>query len=579
MNFASQSVKNKSTRHSASFSLNVEMPKGHFFAVLDFTSHDFANLDASLTAKLQTIASSFTSVSSFSADLFLGFMAKEINNFVHNLAEQSGDSELRCSAALCLLGGNALSYLLSGDAVINVVNDQKTLQLDESVVPEAKLGANHLETPLTADVQTATLQEPDIVFVMSKAAVERFAPHNMVSATATERDAQAIADGLSQATLAANDDRALIVIVGPYAPPLDAAAANDLRASLAALESRLDLLAENASTQTVVDSAMPGVAAERVDQKFTQAIAELKDHLASKPSTLDFLELDEKVQGLTSLLAGKAQAEDLLELRRDVVKLDQESKAQFETSSKAALATNSQTHPRSFIAIALLVLVVGLGAGFLGGWLALRRAAAPPEVWSVKTSGNEMSIRREDGKSGSITFESNHPLTTGEQRFSSFSDVQRYIATLSNAPAPSQTGQGATNAVPAAESTEVTIKPGDSLKKLAHQYNVAEEKVRALNPEIKRWETIHAGQKVIVPSVPSVSPTEALSPSPAAAQTSAALTPTGTTEVTVGPGDSLNELARRFNTTAARLKELNPQMNWPRIQTGQKVMVPSPSGG
>jgi LysM repeat protein len=52
-----------------------------------------------------------------------------------------------------------------------------------------------------------------------------------------------------------------------------------------------------------------------------------------------------------------------------------------------------------------------------------------------------------------------------------------------------------------------------------------------------------------------------------------------TTEVTLAPGDSLNELARRFNTTAERLKELNPQIsNWARVQPGQKVVVPGPAG-
>jgi LysM repeat protein len=55
--------------------------------------------------------------------------------------------------------------------------------------------------------------------------------------------------------------------------------------------------------------------------------------------------------------------------------------------------------------------------------------------------------------------------------------------------------------------------------------------------------------------------------------------PASTAEITVGPGDSLNELARRFNTTAGRLKELNPTFNWPRIQAGQQVIIPAPAGG
>src|SRR6185436_18178976 len=119
---------------------------------------------------------------------------------------------------------------------------------------------------------------------------------------------------------------------------------------------------------------------------------------------------------------------------------------------------------------------------------ALRRANTHPEVWSVKTSGNEISLRREDVNSDAITLHASHALPAAEQKFSSFSDAQRYIATVTSAAASSSQMPTAV-ASPSAESTaEITIKPGDSLKKIAQLYNVPEEKVKALNPEIKRWE-------------------------------------------------------------------------------------------
>jgi LysM repeat protein len=96
-----------------------------------------------------------------------------------------------------------------------------------------------------------------------------------------------------------------------------------------------------------------------------------------------------------------------------------------------------------------------------------------------------------------------------------------------------------------------------------------------LNPTIAKWPLIHIGQKIVVPA-----PAPASS-SPAAQDDQSATNdlPGNTTEVTLAPGDSLNELARRFNTTVERLKELNPQIsNWARIQPGQKVLVPSPAG-
>ena len=199
MNFASHSVKNKSARQCASFSLNIEMPRGHFFAVLDFSSHDYANLDASLSAKLQTVAASFTSVSSFSPDLFLGFMAKEINNFVHNLAEHSGDSGLRCSAALIWLDSNELSCLVRGDTAVTIRNEAHELRLgDRSKPREPRLGANHLETPVSGEIETATLTEADVVFMMTTAVSDLFDKQASVSFEQT--DAQSIADSLLQAT-------------------------------------------------------------------------------------------------------------------------------------------------------------------------------------------------------------------------------------------------------------------------------------------------------------------------------------------------------------------------------------------
>ena len=102
MNFSSDSVKHESKTQNEDFSFDLETPRGHFFAVIDFDSHDFANLNATLKGKLETIVNSFVSLSRFSADLFLGFLAKEINNFLHNLREQAGGPQLVGSAVFCL---------------------------------------------------------------------------------------------------------------------------------------------------------------------------------------------------------------------------------------------------------------------------------------------------------------------------------------------------------------------------------------------------------------------------------------------------------------------------------------------
>jgi LysM repeat protein len=170
---------------------------------------------------------------------------------------------------------------------------------------------------------------------------------------------------------------------------------------------------------------------------------------------------------------------------------------------------------------------------------------------------------------------------TGEQTFSSFADVKRYLETITSS--TGQTSQGAQPA-PASDNkvsenvSEITIKPGDSLKRLAQAYNVSEQKLMELNPTVTKWPSIRIGQRIVVPAAAPTA-TATTTPPPQSSPSPATPVSSNTTEVTVGPGDSLNELARRFNTTAAKLKELNPQMNWPRIQTGQKVIVPATTVG
>ncbi|HKP46225.1 MAG TPA: hypothetical protein VJT50_06455, partial [Pyrinomonadaceae bacterium] len=90
MKFSLASTEPKSRPHGKDFTFELETPRGHFFALLDFAAHDYANLNATLKSKLETIVGSFVSLSRFSAELFLGFMAKEINNFLYKLGEQSG---------------------------------------------------------------------------------------------------------------------------------------------------------------------------------------------------------------------------------------------------------------------------------------------------------------------------------------------------------------------------------------------------------------------------------------------------------------------------------------------------------
>lgn len=560
MKFSSESVKLKSKLHNEDFCFNLETPRGHFFAILDFASHDYANLNATLKGKLETIVGSFVSLSRFSAELFLGFLAKEINNFLHNLTEQSGGPELLADGALCLVSGNRLTYFLCGDVHLEVVNNGRLLPLVGPALGTAKatdriekLGVHQQEAPVTDVVQSFTLQDNDLVLIRSKGFDDVFANRNLVAdiAAVGSTDPRKISEALMKSSASATDDRSLVVLTGPYEKYVDPVLA-DLSKAVASLESQMGTLSEGQ---------------QKPDANQLQI---LKDDLRGKAARLDLLELDERVKTLSEVVLQKANTSEVLAIQEQILKLGVAGKSE-RMGERQALAT--PRNPRSFLGAALLlVLVAAIGGSFLGAWLEARRTPKTQEIWSVKTAGNQIVISRLDGQPATVSVNMAQAVNAnGEQRFSSFADVQRYIDTLMKAPAMSPTAVSleSSEAKLPEVTTEVTVKAGDSLRKLAEQYQVPPEKLMALNPKITRWPMIQIGQKIIVPAA-----AEATSTSPEATQNPSA--PTGTMEIVVGPGDSINRLAARYKSSPDKLRELNPNIpNWATIRAGQKVLVPA----
>jgi LysM repeat protein len=632
MNFSFDSVKLKSKLQNEDFFYNIETPRGHFFAVLDFASHDYANLNATLTGKLETIVGSFDSLSNFSDNLFLGFLAKEINNFVSNLAEQSAGPELLCSAALCLVSGDRLSYLLCGDVRVSILSGDSLRPLQAGAAP-TQLGARNLEAPMSDQIRAFTLQDADIVLIMTQGIAEVFEKKKLPSKVTSlaQSEPKLICESLMKGSSAAVEDRTVVVIGGPYERQLEAVAPNssafiEFKTSLASLEARLDAFAESETRKEREIGRLESSDTSQLEERFSQQVENLKDELRSKASAIDLLELDEKLKALNALLVSKADTAQVLGLQRDVLKLgllstpvtsseeadtaaandsaplavisapnsaaavspaSSEAEAEVALTDSAA-ATSLQAAPATAFftgKVALIVIAISLAAGFAGGWLHSRGTRKSPEVWTVKSSSNQIVISRLDGPGREdVTMNVAEGVkVTGEQTFSSFADVRQYINAITSAAAPStQTNQGNQSTFPndgnAAQPTnEITIKSGDTLQKLSQVYNVPPERLMELNPSINRWPSIKIGQKIFVPAGDSTTATTL--PAPAAQSTDTQF-PANTTEVTIGPGDSLNQLARRFNTTADRIKELNPNItNWLRIQRGQKVLVPAPAGG
>src|SRR6185503_19484898 len=191
----------------------------------------------------------------------------------------------------------------------------------------------------------------------------------------------------------------------------------------------------------------------------------------------------------------------------------------------------------SLARVALLVLGAAILGSLIGGWMqsGTKRAA---EVWSVKTAGNQITISRLDGEQATVTLDVAQPLNaTGEQRFSSFADAQRYINTIAQPTsnqAPATAAASQADNKPSEAVAEVTVKQGDTLKRLADQYKVPPEKLMSLNPTIQRWPAIRIGQKIFVPASPGTTPVNMSSPvaAPSVQPVTGNSSP-NTTEVTV----------------------------------------------
>ena len=588
MNFAHDSLKLKSKAQNEDFCFDIETAQGHFFAVLDFAPHDYANLNATLKGKLETVVGSFASVSKFSPDLFLGFVAKEINNFLHHLGEQSSGPEILCSAGLCIVGGNRLSYLLCGNVRIDITGG-RLLSLS-GAIPEvgdtptdsetqgkartnteelAQLGIEKLESPLTERVEAFTLLDDDVVLVMTHGLEAGFdrrqLPRELVGGGSP--DPKSICEALMKASASSSDDRTVVVIAGPYEQDLNPAL-SDLGKTIALLEAKVNALAGNDSTRAASARASErDLGADQRERNVAEQLEALKVELAAKATSTDLVGFQGQLKTMTDLLGGKADSADVLALRQDVLKL-----SKVTGTNNPQVGTNEAPESIERLRKAwmgwplLLVLISAVAAGFLGSWIQSRMVRKTPEAWTVRTSGNQIVIKRLDGNgaeaSRTVNLNVAEPLKSqGEQTFSSFADVSQYIEKLSTpvpASLPAQASQTAPNESSEAF-TEITVKPGDSLRKFAERYQVSQERIKELNPTVTRWATIRSGQRIKVPSPSSAPETPTPSPSPdqVAAQP-APVGPSGTIEVTVGPGDSLNRFAQRYNCNPRKTPRAEP---------------------
>jgi uncharacterized YkwD family protein len=95
-----------------------------------------------------------------------------------------------------------------------------------------------------------------------------------------------------------------------------------------------------------------------------------------------------------------------------------------------------------------------------------------------------------------------------------------------------------------------TVKPGDTLSRIAGYYNVTVAQLLSANPSIKNASVIYVGQKITIPSSKFV-------------------------EYTVRSGDTFYGIAAKFEISVTELKKANPNItNISMIYVGQKILIP-----
>ncbi|MCK9445214.1 MAG: LysM domain-containing protein, partial [Tissierellaceae bacterium] len=103
-----------------------------------------------------------------------------------------------------------------------------------------------------------------------------------------------------------------------------------------------------------------------------------------------------------------------------------------------------------------------------------------------------------------------------------------------------------------------TIKSGDTLYKLAQTYNTTVDAIMKINPGINP-NNLQVGQVICIPGTAPPPPTTC---------------PTGTFSYTIKSGDTLYNLAIRYNTTVEAIMRVNPGINPNNLQVGQVICIP-----
>jgi LysM repeat protein len=144
-----------------------------------------------------------------------------------------------------------------------------------------------------------------------------------------------------------------------------------------------------------------------------------------------------------------------------------------------------------------------------------------------------------------------------------FTPTPTFTATATATPSPLPTE------TPTPQVTTYVVRSGDTLSVIAGQFGVSVEEIMAANNLSDAM--IQVGQELLIPveaPTPASSPEASQSPEAQATQVS------DTATYVVQAGDSLSEIASRFNVSLAALMEANGISNPDTLREGQELVIP-----
>lgn len=123
------------------------------------------------------------------------------------------------------------------------------------------------------------------------------------------------------------------------------------------------------------------------------------------------------------------------------------------------------------------------------------------------------------------------------------------------------------------------VQPGDRLVDIAARYGVSASAIMRAN-SLTNSDLIFPGQRLTIPGTQSsgnatASPATSVPSAPAATATPAAAAPAQDATHTVGLGDTLDKIARRYGVSASAIIQANGLTNPDVIYVGQKLRIPS----